>query len=145
MTRDEIRLELVKLLVGMPPVVKDAITLPAPGTTFDLAKCREDRRVELLRRVDELEAIVRPPCDDQWLPLESVNGTRSPVVHHKTRVAAFLRLNGPATRGDIIAATGTPVGSLSEVLGDEALFEQVRHGLWKAKEMDPEASMVSGG
>jgi hypothetical protein len=58
---------------------------------------------------------------------------RVPFHDRKKQIVDYLRDKGPSHRGEIIAETGIPAGSLSVVLQD-ADFENVGRGLWKAKD-----------
>jgi hypothetical protein len=55
---------------------------------------------------------------------------RTPLHRHRENLIAFLAAHGPATRKEIVEATGIPPGSLSLLLRDEQI-EQVRHGTWR--------------
>lgn len=58
---------------------------------------------------------------------------RIPLSVHKQRLIEFLAKNGESTRGDIIAGTGIPAGSLSELLRGEE-FVQADRGFWNLRE-----------
>jgi hypothetical protein len=54
---------------------------------------------------------------------------RSSMSVHKQKLIAFLREQGPTARAEIVAKTGIPSGSLSELLRDKE-FKTSERGVW---------------
>jgi hypothetical protein len=55
---------------------------------------------------------------------------RIPMSEHKKKAVDYLRQVESATRLEILANTGVPEGSLSQLLRDKE-FEQVERGRWR--------------
>jgi hypothetical protein len=58
---------------------------------------------------------------------------RTPMSAHKKRLIDFLHDARMATRAQILASTGIPEGSLSQLLR-EPEFEQMERGTWRLKD-----------
>ena len=61
---------------------------------------------------------------------ESQKHAKLSLADRQTQVVKFLTKNGPATRNQIIEATGVPLGSLGAILGHRKVFEKKGGGLW---------------
>jgi hypothetical protein len=63
-------------------------------------------------------------------PSIPLNGReRNPLSAWKLRIVTFLKEKQLATRQQIVAGTGVPVGSLSSLLRDKT-FKSISHGMW---------------
>ena len=92
-------------------------------------KIAEHRKVmtELKHWIKQLKAVAK-----LILRLDS-NDYQSPLTDWRQKVVAYLESAGrPATRKEIIKATGVPPGSLSSVLRSGA-FESAGRGLWRLR------------
>jgi hypothetical protein len=58
--------------------------------------------------------------------------TRVPLAQRRAALLNFLMAHGPATRAQIVAATGIPAGSLSALLAEDE-FASTQYGTWHVK------------
>jgi hypothetical protein len=65
-------------------------------------------------------------------PTSRPKETRLPLSVRRMALRKYLAENGPATRSQIMAATGIPAGSLSALLGEDDIAT-TQHGMWHLK------------
>src|SRR5689334_16248719 len=92
-----------------------------------------DERIAALQRlrnemIQQLDGAIQP---DRPIPAASVPSSNSNGSYgtRKDQIAKFIAERGPSTRGEIIAGTGIPAGTIAYCLNDPKRFEN-KHGKW---------------
>lgn len=126
------------------------LSLPIPSN--ELIRRWRERQQEILQKLpadlieefNRLGALIQGVTDEEKrLALEqrkqrqiksdvssSFSAARVPRGIQKNKLIDFLTKHGPATRPQMAAQTGIPIGTLSTLLSTEEGFAQVERGLW---------------